>query len=485
MSEEVEFLRFVGRNARGDRTQTGKTTLIEGTDALPLTPTASVLAVSNAYGLVYAAAPRGFRWAAWREVERAWCEGRPVDACFTDVTLAHMPLTSIDVGSDEVRIVSADGHVKILSVGTHAPRGEWSLAEETSATVQSVRWHPTQPRRCVLVWDGGRADDVKLNDVESDRAMVGRNITCAAWTPSGTLVTGTSGGAVTVGSNTSLAYPASLLGTDDPAVVRAVCCLVNGSYLYVDYAWSDCRTAAVVWRIEEPEGQTFDLGDMCAAGRFDLPDGTPWDPTSHRAVHIAPLDAWRAIVCAANDSESVDVAGSRKAKDLDYAKWVMRDESYQATVPLLDDGGEQFVAGMAVCLNSGEAVELIAGEAPLPPSPVVLVLTDRGGLCAWNMLHVRAPDQGGKYAFMVDPVDVPPGPDAARAGPGLDQPRHGGCADAARAEAAVANQPDNGDRLPRRRDARLQCGGPPPPREACSSVRRCSRMCPNQRCIQR
>lgn len=75
---ECEFLRFVGKRVTDPGTDERDFTIIDATANLGLRADATLLAISNKYGAIFAGTSGGFQW-AWLSELRAACERDAVE----------------------------------------------------------------------------------------------------------------------------------------------------------------------------------------------------------------------------------------------------------------------------------------------------------------------------------------------------------------------------------------------------------------------
>ncbi|KAL7752141.1 hypothetical protein RI367_002184 [Sorochytrium milnesiophthora] len=112
------------------------------------------------------------------------------------------------------------------------------------------------------------------------------------------------------------------------------------------------------------------------------------------------------ILASASSTETMVI--SSKASS-DWEAWEF-DDSDKAVMPTRDVDEQEAVdltpVGMALDFTSTRSLPPLnpeASPAPVPPSPILLVLTDGGVLCAWSCLHTGALEAGQAYPFMVQP----------------------------------------------------------------------------------
>ena len=107
-SVEVDFVRFLGRKSESD--EDGKTAHVSvGQGKLGLKPDASLLAVSNHFGALFAGTKTGFRW-CWMADLHQQCSSGGAEATFQSVQLRGAPfMLTLSPGDEALAVLTADG----------------------------------------------------------------------------------------------------------------------------------------------------------------------------------------------------------------------------------------------------------------------------------------------------------------------------------------------------------------------------------------
>lgn len=90
-----------------------------------------------------------------------------------------------------------------------------------------------------------------------------------------------------------------------------------------------------------------------------------------------------------SSANSVEVAVLHLTADgKTWEQWVVGDSS-RAEMPLSAEQEETYPVGMAVDLSSQSGVPWPQGETVLPPMPRLLLLSNEGRLCLYNVVCLR------------------------------------------------------------------------------------------------
>eukprot|EP00967_Tisochrysis_lutea_P039945 scaffold47909_cov30-Tisochrysis_lutea.AAC.1 len=415
---EVDFLRFFGLRSADTEGEDKDANVLVGTGSLGLRADASLLAVSNRFGLLFAGTANGFRWASLKEL-REHCkpggEGGAA-ATFHAVSCAGKPLclrlnaddsllATIVVSGSEHKLEVYDVIGMVQGAGSSSSPLLMSQGLTEAAGAIDIQTSPTDPHSAVTISAVGDAillcihsNDGGINQLKLALPMnsLARSV---GWSTSGAnLFVGCTDGSVVRCSVTApstegerLLAPPSGLDNHEVTLVSTI----SERFVLLGYDLPDVLRKEDPYT--EPAVRVLDVkaaGDgageevalhECAAGLFAgvREPGEADGELARRRLHCASLPAWRLAVVCSSDSDAVSCIGSRKGGETQrWQKWTLPDEEGPPSVPTFELGDvfeDQYIMGLGFDFGNEEQLVVVAGEHEIVMIPVLMsILQSRG-----------------------------------------------------------------------------------------------------------
>ena len=167
--DEVDFVRFYGVRIVDADTDERKPTIFYGEENLNLPASASLLAISNRFGILFFGVSDGFRWGSLEELRAACTEaGNATDpaSVFHHVASSgeRVHMLAINADDSKLALVHADGSVTIFDVPS-VIHGRDTPASITpfAPPLRHWQWSPTRPSTALMLGANGSLRIVEMD----------------------------------------------------------------------------------------------------------------------------------------------------------------------------------------------------------------------------------------------------------------------------------------------------------------------------------
>ncbi|XP_046398369.1 nuclear pore complex protein Nup214 isoform X2 [Ischnura elegans] len=382
----------------------------------------NLLAVSSKLGLAFVAAPTHlqiFKTSVLLESHGGKGVGPDVETFPRYCIPLRSPPSHIGISCDHVHVAvvltpkdaSQNPVAQIFVISSlisknTAPAWEIQLSSVPGVGVRDIAWNPRLPNLiCVCLCDGAVAVyELKGSSqvFESNTIPATTGARCICWSPKGKqLVIGTIHGPF-------IQYKPDL------KQVKVISPPQNAGVAPISVLWLSSFQFAVVYGspgdnqngssrpglyiVNAPKGESeshLNYDDICySSGEARPPQ-----------YYLSHIPKWNVLLMSSANSMEVGVlaSGGSGTEPLVWEQWTLEDAS-RAELPLSQSREEMSAVGMAV--DTSPTAHLPWGEnQSIPPAPVLLILSNHGLLCSFNIINLRA----GAAQDLCSPPEVVPG----------------------------------------------------------------------------
>ncbi|KAI8982970.1 hypothetical protein BDB01DRAFT_835751 [Pilobolus umbonatus] len=140
---------------------------------------------------------------------------------------------------------------------------------------------------------------------------------------------------------------------------------------------------------------------------FTVPENTK--SYFHMSVIKDYGESIKCLIIIAN-SASTDLGLVGKGEDGQWSKWDLEEGDCPHLPVSVDNTTDTYPVGLAIDLSSTDylpPLDKSVSEAPVPPMPIILLMTNEGQICAFHVYNSEMALEGKMYDNMVKSVDIP------------------------------------------------------------------------------